>query len=302
MNDNMEYNFECLGSRIGEVLLNSDIEYINHELGLINTSTIVTGVGGSNVVAQFTTKVLNTKNNIIVSALEPRDLIYTNLSGYSNVLCCSYSGNNYGVDLSFNNDLNHYLLSKEKIDNVTNLRYTLIDRERSFISLGSTLIPITVLLNYYVDNVDNYIDLTEIKYNFDITSDVYEIFSGIDTSTTSKYLESTMVESGIGIPIVHDKYDYCHGRSNLSYNYNNNAIYLYRGTELDKFFIEELKKYYKNFIVIKGIYEDSILDDYYMLIQSMYLTKYIANKKDIDLSLVDYSPMCKKIYRYRGNL
>jgi len=39
-----------------------------------------------------------------------------------------------------------------------------------------------------------------------------------------------------------------------------------------------------------------------MLIQSMYLTKYIAEKKSKDLSKVEYSPIVKKLYRYSGKI
>ena len=82
------------------------------------------------------------------------------------------------------------------------------------------------------------IDIYEETFSFDTNCDAYEIFSGIDTKTTSTYLESTMAEAGLGLPIVHDKYGYCHGRSTLSINYNNIAIYLNRDTELDKLLIE----------------------------------------------------------------
>jgi hypothetical protein len=43
-----------------------------------------------------------------------------------------------------------------------------------------------------------------------------------------------MVEAGIGIPIVHDKYSYCHGRSTLGVNYNGIAVYYNRNTEFDR--------------------------------------------------------------------
>ena len=41
-----------------------------------------------------------------------------------------------------------------------------------------------------------------------------------------------------------------------------------------------------------------LIDDYQMLWQAMHLTKYIASKKNKDLSLVDYCPIVKKLYRY----
>ena len=140
------------------------------------------------------------------------------------------------------------------------------------------------------------------QFNYDLKSDVYEIFSGYDTSTASKYLESTMVESGIGIPIVHDKYSYCHGRSTFGINYSGNIIYFNRNTEFDKMMLEELKKYYSRIITINSKFEDQILDDYQMLIQCMYLTKHIAEKKSKDLSKVDYSPIVKKLYKYKGQI
>ena len=79
-------------------------------------------------------------------------------------------------------------------------------------------------------------------------------------------------------------------------------IYLNRDTELDKLLIEELKKYYKDVIVISSREKDPVKADYDMLVQSMYLTKYIAETKQKDLSGVDYNPIVKKLYKYKGNL
>ena len=78
--------------------------------------------------------------------------------------------------------------------------------------------------------------------------------------------------------------------------------YFNRNTEFDRIMLEELKKYYKTIIIIDSKFEDDILDDYQMLIQSMYLTKYIAEKKEKDLSKVDYSPIVKRLYKYNGNI
>lgn len=141
-----------------------------------------------------------------------------------------------------------------------------------------------------------------IKIDFEIKNNIYEIFTGYDTSVASKYLESTMVESGIGIPIIHDKYSFCHGRSTLGINYNSNVIYFDRKTEFDKMILEELKEYYKQIIIIESKYDDQILDDFCMLVESMYLTKYIAERKEKDLSKIEYSPMVKSLYKYNGEI
>lgn len=299
MQKNMKVNFEYLKGRVVDALNNTDTKYINYELSKLYKPTLVNGVGGSSVVSDFGAKVLSVKNSIVVRNTEPRDMIYMDKSGYSNVIACSYSGNNFGVDLSFDNNLKKYLLSRNTNEEAVNLQYkTTIDNERSFISLGATLIPISVLINYYLNGDESFLDdIEECVFSFDTECDVYEIFSGYDTSTTSKYLESTMVESGIGIPIVHDKYSYCHGRSTMSINNNSTAIFLNRNTELDRLLLREISKYYKNVIVIDGKYKDMILDDYQMLVQAMYLTKFIAESKSKDLSKVEYSPLCKTLYK-----
>lgn len=307
MEKNMKVNFKYLKERVIDSLEHTDLEFIRNELSKINEPTIFSGVGGSSVVSEFGSKVMNKKNGIISINSEPRDFIYRNNNPFRNVIACSYSGNNYGVELSFLNELKKYLLSNNAFEDkdVTYLKYdTTIDSERSFISLGATLIPVSILMDYYLNGKDKDIvdSIQEQDFDFEPENDIYEIYTGHDTSTASKYLESTITESGIGIPIVHDKYSYCHGRSTLNMNYKGVAIYFNRNTEFDRVMLEELKKYYKTIIIIDSKFEDDILDDYQMLIQCMYLTKYIAEKKEKDLSKVDYSPIVKRLYKYNGNI
>jgi len=307
MEKNMKVNFQFLEARIKDALEQTDLERVRFELQRITSPTLVSGLGGSSVVSEFTAKVLEHKNGIITRNVEPRDFIYGKQKGYNNVIACSYSGNNYGVDLSFNNELKKYLLSNNSFENpdVTYLEYkTTIDKERSFISLGATLIPVSVILDYYLNGKKDKIEemLQEHTFNFDVTCDAYEIFSGYDTSTASKYLESTITEAGIGIPVVHDKYSYCHGRSTMCANYNTIAIYYNRNTEFDILMLEELKKYHQTIIVIDSKQQDPLLADYDMLIQSMYLTKYVAEQQKKDLSKVEYNPIVKKLYKYSGEI
>ena len=307
MEKNMKVNFKYLKERVIDSLEHTDLEFIRHELSKINEPTIFSGVGGSSVVSEFGSKVMNKKNGIISINSEPRDFIYRNNNPFRNVIACSYSGNNYGVKLSFLNELKKYLLSNNAFEDkdVTYLKYdTTIDSERSFISLGATLIPVSILMDYYLNGKDKDLvdSIQEQDFDFEPENNIYEIYTGHDTSTASKYLESTITESGIGIPIVHDKYSYCHGRSTLNMNYKGVAIYFNRNTEFDKIMLEELKKYYKTIIIIDSKFEDDILDDYQLLIQCMYLTKYIAEKKEKDLSKVEYSPIVKRLYKYNGNI
>ena len=246
------------------------------------------------------------ENKIITVNSEPRDFLYRCNSGFKNAVACSYSGNNYGVQISFLKELKKYLLSNNSFDDkdVTYLKYeTTIDKERSFISIGATLIPVSIMMNYYLNGRNDLIldCIRDTYFDFDV-SDVYEIFTGNDTSSASKYLESTMIEAGIGIPIIHDKYSFCHGRSTFGINYKSIVIYYNRNTGFDRMMLEELRHYYKTIIVIESMFDDLILDDYQMLIQSMYLTKFIAQRKSKDLSKVEYSPIVKKLYNYHGEL
>lgn len=307
MENNMKENFKMLKERVINSLENTDLEFIRRELKQLKEPTIFSGVGGSNVVSEIGAKILNQKNEIITINSEPRDFIYRNNNNFKNVVSCSYSGNNYGVKLSFLKELKKYLLSSNSYNDndVVSLKYqTTIADEKSFISLAATLIPISILMDYYLEGKNNIIlnCIEDKTFNIDIDKNIYEIFSGYDTSCASNYLESTLTEAGIGIPMVHDKYSYCHGRSTLGLNYDAIAIYYNRDTEFDKFMLEDLKKYYKSIIIIESKFKDQILDDYQMLIQSMYLTKYIAEKKEKDLSKVNYSPIVKKIYKYSGEI
>lgn len=303
----MNINFELLGNRVIDSLNNTDIDSNNKILKSIDKPTIVSGVGGSSVVSEFVSKVLSDKNNIITENREPRDCKYKRLTGYSNIIACSYSGNNLGVDLSFDNDLKHYLLSNNKKDNCINITYkTTIDKEKSFISLAGTLIPISNILTYYfdgdkdrvVDIINNYYD----KFNFNTDCNAYEIFTGSDTSTVSKYLESTLVESGIGIPIVHDKYSFCHGRSTIGLEYNNNCIFINTNTRLDKLLLDNIKDHYNEIIIIDSDYKDKYEREFDMLIKSMYLTKYIAESNNKDLTNVEYTDFNKNLYKYNGDI
>lgn len=305
MKPNMYDNFKLLESRVIDTLEKTDLEKIKKELEKITTPTICTGVGGSNVVSNFASKVLSSKNGCLTINSEPRDLLYTNLTNYENVISCSYGGNNYGVKTAFNNELKKYLLTTNPRPGVTNLEYSsTIEQENSFISLAATLMPMSILLAYYTDNDLSLIkEVLETKKDYQIIkSNLYEIVSGYETSTAATFLESTLTESGIAIPLVSDKYGYCHGRSTLSYNNQASAIIYNRNTELDNKFLTEFPKYYQEVIKIDSKYQDQIKDDFYFTYQSMLLAKAIAENTNQDLSRVNYSPLVKKLYYFKGGM
>ena len=55
-------------------------------------------------------------------------------------------------------------------------------------------------------------------------------------------------------------------------------------------------------ISLDSKYEDDIINDFYLTYQSMLLTKNIAEKSESDISRVNYSPIVKKLYHYKGKM
>lgn len=307
-NDPMSYNFEILKERVFDTLNLTDV---SKELKKIKGPTICVGSGGSHVVATFASTILNAKNNCPTKALEPRDALYENLENYKNIFVCSYSGNNHGVNILKELDAKKYLLTygEETDDNFKKLKCnSSINKEMSFISLGATLMPMSVLLSYYLDKnctnlINSLINYSQnLSFNLNDYTLPYDVISGNDTLTAEKYLDSTFVESGLGNLITHKKYDYCHGRSTLAYTEKRNLIYLIaKRNELDDLLLESLKDRYKNIIILESSFNDIVIDNYNLTIQSMYLTKALAQAKNIDLSIVNYDkPLCKVLYKYTG--
>lgn len=304
----MEQNFNLLQERVLDTLEKSDLLAIKQQLKNIKGNTVLVGAGGSSVVSTFASKVLGISN-----VKSSRDLNYMNLDNIDNIIIFSYSGKGYVIENILDKNKKIYLFTNgDKLyDNVETIKYnSTIKKENSFISLASTLMPMAILYHYYHPLRLPHFESILSKM-FDKAKDinihhnkVYEILTGYDSITASKFLETTMTESGIAIPIIHDKYDYCHGRSTISYHSNNGLILFTSEKELDELLFNNLKEYYTEIVKVDRYYpNDCIVDnDFYATICSMYLTKKLAENKGMDLSKVDYSPIVKKLYKYKGEM
>lgn len=304
----MKNNFNLLYERVMDTLYKSDLLAIRQQLQNIKGNTVLVGAGGSSVVATFASKVLDMPN-----VKSSRDLNYMNLKNVDNIIVFSYSGKGYVIEnlLSKNKKIYLFTNGDKTYANVETIKYnSTIKNEHSFISLASTLMPMAILYHYYhplrlqqfESNLMNMFDKAKdinVHHN-----NVYEILTGYDSKSASKFLETTMTESGIAIPVIHDKYDYCHGRTTLSYKSNNGLILFDSGKELDELLFHNLKEYYTEIVKIKRFYlNDCIIDnDFYATICSMYLAKKLAENKGMDLSKVDYSPLVKKLYKFKGEM
>ncbi len=305
-----DQNISILKERMIDTLKVSDINFINKQLRSIKDSLIITGVGGSVVVCEFARKVLEENNNCLIKILDPRDLFYSSISGYKNILSISYSGNNFGVNLSFQNNLNQYLLTNnsKKRKNVNSIVYSNnIKKEKSFISIAATLIPITILLNYYLeDNIIKFINNTfgslkslDLPNHKNIT-----IIYGNESSSAAKFLESTFIEAGIANVMLCTKYNYCHGQTTLPYHFKKNDMILFKSSdsELDRVIIKEAQNLYDTVTIIESDNEDVILSDFEFLIQSVYLVYGMSKKYKKDLSIVKYAPAVKSLYHFEGSV
>ncbi len=312
MKKDMKDNFKLLYDRVIDANNVSDLKKISNQLRSISKSIICVGSGGSGVVSEYASKVFSKKNNCITITREPRDLLYdVNTRFFNELFICSYSGKNFGVESALKSGLIKRLFtnSKDQLSDVDVITYlSSIDKEKSFISLAATLIPISILLNYYLEGVgvetlfDN---ILNDNYSFSLVdNNNFEIISGYDTSVAAKYLESTLVEAGLGMVVLHNKYDYCHGRTTLSYHHKRHTLVYLKAsnTELDKLLLQEVANLYDNIILLESNCGDNIIDNFNLLVQSMYLTKAIAEFQRKDLSDVDYAPAVKRLYYFKGEM
>jgi len=198
--------------------------------------------------------------------------------------------------------------------------------EKSFISLASSLGPITLMLDATTslnmeissdeikkinDKIKELLNrsrekIDKISVNFKDVS-LIQIMSGYETKTSSSVLESNLVETGLAAPVIHDKGSFCHGRSNLLFQYpDSHVIYLcHQRREPDNILIELINGEYSNISIFdtEDIKEDYFWKEYYLILQMYFLSKKIADDKGIDLTQPEYNPkLVKKLYNFRGEM
>ena len=148
--------------------------------------------------------------------------------------------------------------------------------------------------------------IDKISVNFKDIS-LIQIMSGYETKTSCSVLESNLVETGLAAPVIHDKGSFCHGRSNLLFQYpDSHVIYLcHQRRELDNILIELINREYSNISIFdtEDITENYFWKEYYLILQMYFLSKKIADDKSIDLTQPEYNPkLVKKLYNFRGEM
>lgn len=300
----MEKILEFLYEDILYSIKNSNVTFKD-----VKGSTIFIGSGGSRVVASFVANVLEEKNKIITKVVDARDINYIDLSIYDNLFLVSSSGSNYGIKNACSKNISKYLFTtrKTKISDESLLTYEMIKR-KSFIALSDTIIPMAIALKYYLgENFEETLKDIFAKLDKSINlniNDFVNIFTGIDTLSAGVFLESTLTEAGIAPSIINYKYDYCHGRSTLNKDSNSSAIVLVnKENEFDEELIDVIKDTIKDYVIINGISDVKIVNEFFLTLQSLYLAFNIAEWLDIDLANVDYDPKAvKRLYYYKGEM
>lgn len=331
-----QINFSKLEERIlsiNDPLLNkaNDIREMLYQLTINNKPTLIVATGGSKVVAYYLQLIIERLgiDGIICEIIEPRDYFYkANRNQFSNLIAISTSGNTNGIKEALE-DFNgsKFLITqnnKEADCQVVVWGNEKYNTEHSFISLTSSLGPITLMLDA-TTSLNMEISFREIKKINDKIKELLnksrekvdklsvdfkdisliQIMSGYETKTSSSVLESNLVEVGLVAPVVHDKGSFCHGRSNLLFQYpNSQVIYLcHQRKNLDNILIDSISDEYSNISIFdtQDLNEDYFWKEYYLVLQMYFLSKKIADDKKIDLTQPEYNPqLVKKLYNFKG--
>lgn len=319
-------------NRLDKRLIDANYMVDDCNLDILNElkgTTITIGCGGSLVVANYLSKVLANKGIFSITK-NARDILHERILS-NNLIGFSYSGKTHGIHLALDNFFgNKYLITcnsniERQDANIIYLGHESMDKEKSFISLSSTLIPMGEFLKFsekldkrtfsdFLDEMLNISKRCDFYNNIDDFSkdlgsnEVFEIMSGSDTSTAALFLESTLTEAGLGVPVIHDKYSYCHGRSTLAYKNNkkHHLVYLINDkAEIDDFLLPLIKNNYYNVTIIEANSKDMTLleKEYFLTLKCIFFCKKLADVKSLDLSQVEYDQdIVNKVYKYKGEM
>ena len=298
--------YERLTGRVRDAVRETDLDALFSGFRSIRGATAVTGVGGSSVVSAFLSEVLNRKNRILCTDMMPRDLLYRDMTGYENAVACSYSGANIGVDATFGAGLKNWLFSAGEREGAVPLKYTVPEMEESFVSLAGTLIPMALALLYYTDGdtalLEEILESGTGRTGPAPSGNTVEILYGAEDRAPAVFLESTLTEGGLAAPVMHEKYNYCHGRCRLNAAQDNALIWFPRKNGLDLVFREELKGFYRSVTELDSGYEDPVVRAFADTWTAMRLCREMAEERGTDICLKIIPPISEVLYRYEGSL
>ena len=299
-------------------------------LNTLSGLLLMVGTGGSYAAAEFASKCINEFHpNAVACSYHPRDLFVLGLKKVKAVFLFSYSGKTSDIQMVYNlcksNGIPAYLITKYDYDehdtlydeesiisyNVSKSR----SKERGFISMAGTLIPMCIFGEiYYKNNFWNFKEFlnncfeqrriefanTDVFANLPKRNILIDLFSGADTKCAAIDLESKFIESGLARVIVHEKKDFSHGRFNIIEEFRPDMIIILEG--MRGAYTEKLNQYfskreYTNILRIVSDY-GYIWGDLDLLIASEFLSKHLSVALDYDMARPNYPETAMTLYRY----
>lgn len=331
-------NFSKLEERIlslNDTLLNKSNNFreMLYQLTIDGNPTLIVATGGSKVVAYYFQLIIERLEikGLICEVIEPRDYFYkNNKNQFANLIVVSASGNTNGIKNIFDDFIGDKFLitqnDREGNYQVVSWGNEKYDREKSFVSLASSLGPITLMLDTTsslnlemssseIRKVNEKVQELLVKARKRVDAvltdfknlSLIQIISGYETKTSACVLESNLVETGTASVVVHDKGSFCHGRSNLLFRYpDSHVIYLcHQRKELDEVLINLISEEYSNISVFdtEDLNEDYFWKEYYLILQMYFLSRKISEDRNIDLTQPEYNPrLVRELYNFRGEM
>ena len=319
-------------------IINAINSNVYNDLKKINFASIhnplFIGTGGSYAAAMFASKVINNLYGTNTICDYPRNILSRNNSSVDGVIMFSYSGTTSDLitaTSSIDNNIKYIITKGQKLNilNKTSINKNHIisyrtntnkGREKGFLSFEGVCAPASLFLKLYLGDKDieqfirstiqywknhfeNYfkINKTTLKSTLKKGASI-NIFTGDYTNCAGVDLESKLIESGYLSVLLHEKKNFSHGRF-INYEHISSKINIYfkqkETSNYEKLLLEYLKN--DNTIIIESKY-NGIMAEYDLLISSQFLTYFISNLLDTDLSKPTYSEDAMKIYFYKGKL
>lgn len=326
-------NVNYLPERIIRALFESDaVEKLDNILATLFGNVVMVGTGGSFPAAVFASKCINHFHPFTTAIpLHPRDLIIRGLRKVNTVMLFSYSGKTKDIqrvyELCNDHHVQAYLITKmselechNMVSSDSLISYsssTINSRERGFISIAGTLIPMCLFGSIYYDSEpNNFHDFLKESFDNRIRnfSDydnllmlprknlLVDVFSGYDTQCAALDLESKLVESGLGRVTIHEKKDFSHGRFNILNQYPPDLIVVLdsiQGSYSEKLYSFLESQEYGTICRLSTPYH-SIWGELDLVIAMQYLAKQLSASLKLDMSRPEYPMEAMKLYRYSG--
>lgn len=296
----------------------------------IKGQVLMVGTGGSFAAAEFAAKCVTQYHpNAIAHVCYPRDVVISGLRKIDAVMLFSYSGRTKDIqkvyELCKEENVPVYIITKyERSSNNKNYDDTSIisynaskstSKERGFISMAGTLIPMCIFGNVFYHNSDKSFTAF-IRDCFEQRSHEFlnkeqlidlipkamsvDIFSGRETSSAATDLESKFIESGLARVVVHEKKDFSHGRFNIiEKNKPDFIVFLdsVKGAYSEKLF-QYLEK--RSDLCVLKLTSDfgPIWGDLDLVIAAEFLSKFLSKILKYDMAKPDYPQDAMILYHY----